>query len=232
MYVGSYTDYTATQGLGIALFSTVALLIMAATLFILPIVTAVRFNCTNKKMIIILHIVLFFILGSFNSIVSFILIAVNKKNSRYYEDTGKNIAWFQIGLYALSILALFMPFVKTRSASLTSSEYESRSLFDFLSENVLFTEDGYKQIRLIIFALIGVLLLGLVLNLIFRDARKLLAVNVWIPAISSIVMYAFTNAFFNAGLVPGFAFEVESFIIIVWAITSYIVAVRTSYVDN
>lgn len=110
MYTGSYSVADAISGTEV--LSVIALIIAGATLWILPIVMACKFRCKNKNLIIILDIVLSFI--GIGSIVAFIMIAVDKKKSEYYENTGKNIAWLHIVLYALSILALFTPLAKVK----------------------------------------------------------------------------------------------------------------------
>lgn len=85
MYTGSYSVADAISGTEV--LSVIALIIAGATLWILPIVMACKFRCKNKNLIIILDIVLSFI--GIGSIVAFIMIAVDKKKSEYYENTGK-----------------------------------------------------------------------------------------------------------------------------------------------
>lgn len=231
MYTGSYTS--ALSGNGTVIFCGIALLLAMITYLILPIIMAVKFNCSNKKLIIILHIALFFILlplklSLINTIISLILIYLNKRNSRYYEDTGKNIAFIQSGLYALSILVLFMPMVKIRMGE----EINGLSSFNIINFGNLFSEAGYKSGCIAVGFMIGFLILGLILNLIFRDARKLLPINMCIQGINAIMMFVFASAFYDMFTTPGIAFIFEAIIIIASAVILYIITSKVSYIDN
>lgn len=234
MYTGSYYNYDMLEGKGYVTISSVALLALCVTLFILPIVCAVKYNCTNKKLIIPIHIVTALFMSPFNSIISFVLIAVNKRNSKYYEDTGKNIAWIQCGFYILSFLSLFMPIVKPRNLAdfVMDDVQESYNIIDIISNSEFFNDELYNVGKFIFVALICLPIIGLILNLIFRDARKLIAVNLWIPLLNSFIVYSLANNFYSMAFMPGSGIGLNSAITIAFAVVSYIVAVKVSYVDN
>ncbi len=232
MYTGSYSESIS----GATVLEGIALILALATMFILPIVMACRFQCKNRVLIIILHIVLsFFGIGS---IVSLIIIAVDKKKSQFYEDTGKNIARFHIVLYVLSILALFTPMAKVKHLEdYKINGLTSFNLGFFLGKKdeligQLMNQDDYKLMLIMIWIMIGILTLGLILNLIFRDARKLIGINTILQGVNAVMMMMFVSSFDNGITVPGIAFVWEGLITIVFVISLYIVTLKTSYVDN
>lgn len=234
MYTGSYYNYDMLEGKGYVTISSIALLALCVTLFILPIICAVKYNCTNKKLIIPIHIVTALFMSPFNSIISFILIAVNKRNSRYYEDTGKNIAWLQCGFYILSFLSVFMPIAKLRDSAgfYIEDVKDSYNTMDLISSSEFFGEEITNFWRFVFIALICLPIIGLVLNFIFRDARKLIAVNLWIPLLSTVIVYTLANNFYSMTFMPGFGIGLNAATSIAFAVVSYIVAVKVSYVDN
>lgn len=234
MYAGSYSAVDNISGATI--LWGIALILASATFYILPIVMACRFRCKNRVLIIVLHIVLsFFGIGS---IVSLIMIAVDKKKSQFYEDTGKNIVWFHIILYALSILVLFTPMAKVKHLE----DYEINGLTSFnlgffLGKKYeligrLMNQDDYKLMLIMIWVIIGILALGFILNLIFRDARKLIGINIILQGVNAGMMMLFVGSFDNGITVPGIAFVWEGLITIAFVISLYIVTLKISYVDN
>lgn len=242
MYTGSYSESARMSG--ITILSALAMIMACATLLILPIVMALKFNCKRKKLIILLHIALFFIIGPLNSIISFILIAVDKKNSKYYandiyKDTVKNIVWFHIILYVLNVLVLFLPMAKIKDLSeyLEIDGVTKFNLGFFIGKksesiNKLVNQDNYKLVMIMIWGMLGIIVLGFIINLIFHDARKLVGVNTLFQAIISVIMTIFAGSFNNGITVPGIAFLLESFITITFVISLYIVTSKTSYIDN
>lgn len=239
MYTGSYS--ASIKMSGITILSALAMIMASATLLILPIVMALKFNCKRKKLIILLHIALFFVIGPLNGIISFILIAVDKKNSKYYandiyKDTVKNIVWFHIILYVLNILVLFLPMAKVKYLS----KYEeldgitSLNLGTFIkNKNVLLEiNTDYKIVFNLLFIMLGLMILGITINLIIRDARKLVGINTIFQTIISVMLTIFAGSFNNGITVPGIAFLLESFITITFVISLYIVTSKTSYIDN
>lgn len=234
MYAGSYSAADAISGTEV--LSVIALIIAGATLWILPIVMACKFRCKNKNLIIILDIVLSFI--GIGSIVAFIMITVDKKKSEYYENTGKNIAWLHIVLYALSILALFTPLAKVKYLS----NYEidgitSFNLSAFLGKKdsligTFMQSDDYKLLAVMLWFMIAILLIGLIVNLIFRDARKLIGVNAILQSFNTLMIAIFAVSFNNGLTVPGMAFLLNALISIVFIISLYVTVNKTSYVDN
>ena len=242
MYTGSYTDYSMTEGQGTVILCAVAMWIMIATIAILPIVMAVKFNCSNKKAIIVMHIMLLFLGGIIPffvtkslpvfilpilSIPAFILIAVSKRKSQYYEDDGKNIVWIQSGLYALNMLVLLLPMVKFR----ISSKYEIDGMTKF---NILYLNRLYetKEVFFIVALLIGIPLVGLLLNFILRDARKILPLNIVIVYFNSIFIYFFAEEFFSNLCMPGVAILFGGIADITSAILLYVITIKISYTDN
>lgn len=234
MYTGSYSAADAISGTEV--LSVIALIIAGATLWILPIVMACKFECKNKKLIIFLNIILSFI--GIGSIVAFIMIAVDKKKSKYYENTGKNIAWLHIVLYALSILALFTPLAKVRYLEdYDIDNVTSFNLSFFLGEKnsiigTFMRSDDYKLIAVLLWIMIAILVIGLIVNLIFRDARKLIGVNAILQSLNSLMIALFAISFNNSLTVPGMAFLLNAFISIIFIISLYVTANKTSYVDN
>lgn len=234
MYTGSYSVADAISGTEV--LSVIALIIAGATLWILPIVMACKFRCKNKNLIIILDIVLSFI--GMGSIVAFIMIAVDKKKSEYYENTGKNIAWLHIVLYALSILALFTPLAKVKyfeNYDIDGITSFNLSFFLGKKESLIGTfmrSDDYKLIAVLLWIMIAILVIGLIVNLIFRDARKLIGVNAILQSLNSLMIAIFAISFNNDLTVPGMAFLLNAFISIIFIISLYVTVNKTSYVDN
>lgn len=234
MYTGSYSVADAISGTEV--LSVIALIIAGATLWILPIVMACKFRCKNKNLIIILDIVLSFI--GIGSIVAFIMIAVDKKKSEYYENTGKNIAWLHIVLYALSILALFTPLAKVKyfeNYDIDGITSFNLSFFLGKKESLIGTfmrSDDYKLIAVLLWIMIAILVIGLIVNLIFRDARKLIGVNAILQSLNSLMIAIFAISFNNDLTVPGMAFLLNAFISIIFIISLYVTVNKTSYVDN
>lgn len=243
MYTGSYS--ASTKMSGITILSALAMIMACATLLILPIVMALKFNCKRKKLIILLHIALFFIIGPLNSIISFILVAVDKKNSKYYaddiyKDTVKNIVWFHIILYSLNILTLFTTMAKVRYLDkLEINGITKFNLSFFLGKKDdlignLISKDDYNIVLTVIWIFIIASLIGLVVNLIFRDARKplLLMFNAIIQGINTCIIFMFAGSFDNSITKPGVAFLWESMISIVFVTSLYVAVHKTSYIDN
>lgn len=202
--------------------------------FILPIVMATTFKCTNRKWVILSMFVP--IIGW---VLSLYLIYKNKKQSKLYENYGKNIVWFNILLYILSIFTLFMPMAKVRVLdSLKIPGVTNFNLSFFLkNKNELIGEvvkqDEYKILIAMIWIMIISLIIGLILNLIFRDARKtfLLGANMIIQSINTCLIYTLTHIFDNYVTLPGIAFTFELFIITVFVISIFVTVYKTSYVD-
>lgn len=239
MYTGSYS--TSERISGITILNILATIMACATLVILPIVMAIKFNCKRKKLIIILHIVLLFVLGPLDGIISFILIAVDKKNSKFYvsdryKDTIKNKVWLHIILYALNILVLFLPMAKVKYLS----KYEeldgitSLNLGTFIKNKnaLLEINTDYKIVFNLLFIMLGLMILGITINLIIRDARKLVGINTIFQTIISVMLTMFSASFDNGITVPEIAFLLESFITIIFIISLYKVTSKTSYIDN
>ncbi len=239
MYTGSYST---SEGIsGITILNILAMIMACATLVILPIVMAIKFNCKRKKLIIILHIVLLLVLGPLDGIISFILIAVDKKNSKFYvsdryKDTIKNKVWLHIILYALNILVLFLPMAKVKYLS----KYEeldgitSLNLGTFIKNKnaLLEINTDYKIVFNLLFIMLGLMILGITINLIIRDARKLVGINTIFQTIISVILTMFSASFDNGITVPEIAFLLESFITIIFIISLYKVTSKTSYIDN
>ena len=190
MYTGSYS---ALEGVsGIKIFGGFALFIALIGYIILPIYMACRFNC-QKKGLIILSV----FIPMVGWILSFFLIAKNKKDSKYYEDTGKNVVWLHIVMYALSISALFTSMAKVRY--LDKIEIDGVTKFNlsfFLGKKDdlignLISKDDYNIVLTVIWIFIIASLIGLVVNLIFRDARKPLLVmfNAIIQSINTYIIF-------------------------------------------
>lgn len=220
MYAGSYQQSIS----GTSILGGIALFLALATMFILPIVMACKFQCKNKILIIVLHIVLSFV--GIGSIVSSVMIAMDKKKSPFYEDTGKNIARLHIVLYALSIIALFTPMAKAR--------YLDSYLFDGVTSINLISclTSGDLYVSIITWITIIILISGFIVNLIFRDARKLIGFNTIVQGINAIMMMSFIAGFENEMSVPGMAFVLEGLITIVFVISLFVATYQTSYVDN
>lgn len=204
----------------------------AAAVYILPIIMACRYKCKNRTLIIILHIVLtligFWLSIPIGGIVSFIMIAVDKRKSAFYEDTGKNIVWLHIGLYALSILLLFAPLVDRDILDYVGLEKRVNILF-FLKGNELYSIAGVNILQLVAWCMIVLPIIGFIVNLIFRDARKLIGANSILQIFIASSMASFHVAF---GGYTGFAITCEAVIILISAISLFISAFLTSYVDN
>lgn len=239
MYTGSYSTSKGISG--ITILNILAMIMACATLVILPIVMAIKFNCKRKKLIIILHIVLLFVLGPLDGIISFTLIAVDKKNSKFYvsdryKDTIKNKVWLHIILYALNILVLFLPMAKVKYLS----KYEeldgitSLNLGTFIKNKnaLLEINTDYKIVFNLLFIMLGLMILGITINLIIRDARKLVGINTIFQTIISVMLTMFSASFDNGITVPEIAFLLESFITIIFIISLYKVTSKTLYIDN
>lgn len=239
MYTGSYSESARMSG--ITILSALAMIMACATLLILPIVMALKFNCKRKKLIILLHIALFFIMGPLNSIISFILISIDKKNSEYYasdiyKDTVKNTVWLHIILYVLNVIVLVLPIAKVKYLSeyLEIDDITKFNLGSFIKkkDELLEYDADYEIAFKMLWIMLGIIILGLVINLIIRDARKLVGINTLFQAIISVIMTIFAGSFDNGITVPGIAFLLEAFITITFVISLYIVTSKTSYVDN
>ena len=234
MYTGSYSESMRISG--ITILSALAMIMACATLLILPIVMALKFNCKRKKLIIFLDIILFFI--GIGNIVAFIMIAVDKKNSKYYENTGKNIAWLHIVLYASSILALFTPLAKVKYfENYDINGITSFNLSFFLGKKdsligTFMKSDDYKLIAVLLWIMIAILVIGLIINLIFRDARKLISVNAILQTFNSFMITIFAMSFNDSLTVPGMAFLLNALISIIFIISLYVTVNKVSYVDN
>lgn len=241
MYAGSYSDSLSFSLSFTTILNILAMIMACVSLFILPIVMAIKFNCKRKKIIIILHIALFFVIFILNGIVSFILIAVDKKNSKYYvsdryKDTVKNTVWLHIVLYALNILVLFLPMTKVRSLS-DYAEFDGITKFNLVSfikykDVLLETSKDYDIAFSLLWIMLGLMILGLVINFVIRDARKLVGINILFQAVNSILIALFSLSFDNSILVPGQAFKLEAFMTIIFVISLYTVTSKTSYIDN
>ena len=238
MYTGSYSESMRISG--ITILSALAMIMACATLLILPIVMALKFNCKKKRLIILLHITLF-IIGPLNSIISFILISIDKKNSEYYasdiyKDTVKNTVWLHIILYFLNVIVLFLPMAKVKYLS----DYkELDGITKFNLDSLLKNKDelfdinaDFEIVFIFLWFMIGIMILGIIVNLIFRDARKLVGINILFQAIISVIMTIFAGSFDNGITVPGIAFLLEVLITITFVISLYIVTSKTSYIDN
>ncbi len=240
MYVGSETRSLSEIISDTNILGIIAIIIVMITVYILPIVMACRYKCNNRKLIIIIHIVLTLIGCIFGlplgSIVSFIMIAVNKKKSQFYENTGKNIAWLHVVLYVCSILALFTPVIKVKSSEDMGLTGITNFNFIFFMRNdelgYLLNEDAMRLTKALLLVIIGIFILGLVLNLIFRDARKLIGINAFLQWINASIMTAFETPFTSYVTEPGTAFILEGLITTVFVVSLYVVVFKTSYVDN
>lgn len=233
MYAGSYSVTESISG--ITMFGGFALFIALISCTILPIYMACRFNCQKKGIII-----LSFFIPFIGWIICPYLIARDKKQSKFYEDTGKNISWLHIILYALNILALFTTMAKVRY--LDKLEIDGVTKFNlsfFLGKKDdlignLISQDDYNIVLTVIWIFIISSIIGLVVNLIFRDARKplLIMVNTIIQSINTCIIFMFVYSFDNSITKPGVAFLWESLISIVFTISLYVTVHKTSYVDN
>lgn len=223
-------DYsTVTKFSGFLLFA------IGVAYFILPIVMSTTFRCTNRKWVILSMFIPFV-----GWTVSLYLIYKNKKESKFYEDYGKNIVWLNIILYASSILALFTPLAKIRlleKVDINGITKFNLSFFlgkkDDLIGNLIHKDD-YKIVLIMIWIFIIASIIGIIINLIFRDARKtiVLWVNMTIQGLSIYIVRWLTYAFDNYITVPSTALTLELLIIIVSVISIFVTIYKTSYVDN
>lgn len=223
-------DYsTVTKFSGFLLFA------IGVASYILPIIMSTTFRCTNRKWVI-----LSMFIPLVGWILSFYLIYKNKKESKFYEDYGKNLVWLNIILYVCSILALFTPLAKVRlleKVDINGVTKFNLSFFlakkDDLIGNLIYKDD-YKIVLIMIWIFIIASITGLIVNLIFKDARKplLIMVNTTIQMLNASIIFMFAGSFDNPITKPGIAFFWESLIIISFVISLYITVSKTSYVDN
>lgn len=223
-------DYsTVTKFSGFLLFA------IGVASYILPIIMSTTFRCTNRKWVI-----LSMFIPLVGWILSFYLIYKNKKESKFYEDYGKNFVWLNIILYVCSILALFTPLAKVRlleKVDINGVTKFNLSFFlgkkDDLIGNLI-NKDDYKITLIMIWIFIIISIIGLIVNLIIKDARKplLIMVNTTIQMLNASIIFMFAGSFDNPITKPGIAFFWESLIIISFVISLYITVSKTSYVDN
>lgn len=223
-------DYsTVTKFSGFLLFA------IGVVSYILPIIMSTTFRCTNRKWVI-----LSMFIPLVGWILSFYLIYKNKKESKFYEDYGKNFVWLNIILYVWSILALFTPLAKVRLLEKVDINGVTKfNLSFFLGEKDdlignLINKDDYKTISTMICIFIIASIIGLIINLIFRDARKiiLLGGNMIIQGLNIFIVYLLTHVFDNFTTIPSTALTLELLIIIVSVISIFVTIYKTSYVDN
>lgn len=233
MYTGSYSVLQSISG--ITILGGLAWFMVLATFIILPIYMACRFNCQKKGLIILSNFIPFI-----GWILCTYLIARDKKQSKFYDDTGKNNVRFHIVMYALNILALFTSMAKVKY--LDKLEIDGITKFnlsfflakkDDLIGNLIYKDD-YKIVLIMIWIFIIASITGLIVNLIFKDARKtlLIMVNTTIQMLNASIIFMFAVSFDNPITKPGIAFFWESLIIISFVISLYITVSKTSYVDN
>ena len=223
-------DYsTVTKFSGFLLFA------IGVASYILPIIMSTTFRCTNRKWVILSMFIPFV-----GWILSFYLIYKNKKESKFYEDYGKNLVWLNIILYVCSILALFTPLAKVRlleKVDINGVTKFNLSFFlgkkDDLIGNLI-NKDDYKITLIMIWIFIIISIIGLIVNLIIKDARKplLLMSNTTIQMLNASIIFMFAGSFDNPITKPGIAFFWESLIIICFVVSLYITVSKTSYVDN
>lgn len=233
MYAGSYSVLQSISG--ITILGGLAWFMVLATFIILPIYMACRFNCQKKGLIILSNFIPFI-----GWILCTYLIAKDKKQSKFFEDTGKNNVRFHIIMYALNILALFTSMAKVRH--LDSLEIYGITKFNlsfFLGKKDdlignLINKDDYKITLIMIWIFIIISIIGLIVNLIIKDARKplLIMVNTTIQMLNASIIFMFAGSFDNPITKPGIAFFWESLIIICFVVSLYITVSKTSYVDN
>ena len=233
MYAGSYSVLQSISG--ITILGGLAWFMVLATFIILPIYMACRFNCQKKGLIILSNFIPFI-----GWILCTYLIEKDKKQSKFFEDTGKNNVRFHIIMYALNILALFTSMAKVRH--LDSLEIYGITKFNlsfFLGKKDdlignLINKDDYKTISTMICIFIIASIIGLIINLIFRDARKiiLLGGNMIIQGLNIFIVYLLTHVFDNFTTIPSTALTLELLIIIVSVISIFVTIYKTSYVDN
>ena len=231
MYAGSYSmEWSAS---GISILGKIAAIIVILCSWGLPIYMARKFNCKNKGLII--ASVFIPLVGW---VLSFFLIARSKKESKYYEDNGKKVAWLHIVMYALSILALFTSLARLRNMDdIEIDQITNFSLISYLIGNPIKYTLSYETNNIIITAgwiFIAASIIGLIVNLIFRDARKplILMANSIIQNLNVVIIYLYVSAFDNWIWEPGTALLLESLISIVFAVSIYITVGKTSYIDN
>ena len=141
-------------------------------------------------------------------------------------------------MYALSILALFTPLAKVKyfeNYDIDGITSFNLSFFLGKKESLIGTfmrSDDYKLIAVLLWIMIAILVIGLIVNLIFRDARKLIGVNAILQSLNSLMIAIFAISFNNDLTVPGMAFLLNAFISIIFIISLYVTVNKTSYVDN
>lgn len=239
MYTESYSESMKMSG--ITVLNILATIMACATLCILPIVMALKFNCKRKKLIIPLHIALFFVMGPLNGIISFVLIAIDKKNSKYYvsdrcKDTVKDTVWLHIILYFLNILVLFLPMAKVKHLS-DYKELDGITKLNLSSllknkDELVERSTDFEIVFYLLWFMIGIMILGIIINLIFRDARKLVGINTLFQTVISVMLTIFSSSFDNGMTVSSIAFFLEAAITIIFIISLYRVTSKTSYIDN
>lgn len=223
-------DYTT-----VTKFSGFLLFAISVAYFILPIVMSKTFECTNRKWVI-----LSMFIPLVGWILSLYLIYKNKKESKLYEDYGKNIVWLNIILYISNILALFTPLAKVRlleEVDINGITKFNLSFFLGKKDNLignLINKDDYKIIFTVIWIFIIASIIGLAVNLIFKDARKtiVLGVNMCTQSLNIYIVWLLTHVFDNFLTVPSTAFTLEVLIITVFVISIFVTIYKTSYVDN
>lgn len=223
---GNMTDTT--------LLSLIVYWAVSIAVFIMPIIMSCKFQCKKRKLIIILNIALSLFWCLFKlpvaAIVTFIMIAIDKKKSCFYEDEGKRIVWLQIVLYACSVLALFLPIIKL------NDNIDGQINFNLISfienkENLISNQNSYILIMILTIMIISIL--GLILNLIFRDARKLIGINALFQLTNISMVSSSALLFDNKGLTfPGVALVLESIITIIFVFSICVTIYKTSYIDN
>lgn len=90
----------------------------------------------------------------------------------------------------------------------------------------------YKLISVLPWIMIAILVIGLIVNVIFRDTRKLIGVNAILQSLNSLMIAIFVIPFNNGLTVPDMAFLLNAFILIIFIISLYVTVNKTSYVDN
>lgn len=237
MYTGSYS--ASIKMSGITILSALAVIMACVTLLILPIVMALKFNCKRKKLIILLHIALFFVIGPLNGIISFILITLDKSKSGFYEKNNiSGVSSFHVILYVLNILVLFFPIAKVKNFSNYDIDGLTKFNLSFFigkkseSINNLLNQNDYKLVMIMIWVMLGIMILGFILNLIFRNARKLMGINALFQAIISVITFIFAKSLNNGIIFPGTALLLEACITIIFVISLYIIISIPVNIDN
>lgn len=76
---------------------------------------------------------------------------------------------------------------------------------------------------IMIWVMLGIIALGFILNLIFRNARKLMGINALFQAIISVITFIFAKSLNNGITFPGTALLLEACITIIFVISLYII---------